>query len=359
MERQLTCYLREELTSLTGVGLKIEILNPSRYAEWNNFVDSSPQGDVFCYSWWLDVITKSKFKIFVVIENNEIVAGIPAAYDVNNKINEPPLTRTLGVLYKLQANLTEHKQSSYQRKWLSALLGIIKPDNFVQMCTHHSFRDWLPFRWHGLKQTTRYTYIIHYQNKTPDSLLEKLNRGKKSIIKIANKYGIKTEVSEDIEMLYYLVQQSYKRQGKKLGISLRDLINLDEAIKKNGNRLILNAIDCDDKVHAAIYLVFNKKSVYYLLSGCDSKYRDKGSQTLILWEAVKYFCDKVQYFNFGGSDIKNIEEHVRCFGGELTPYFHIYNERNLHSNEIKYHLKEIVFHLKSLMKSVLYKLSIG
>ena len=85
--------------------LSIKTLESGRYNEWNTFVDKSPQGDVFCYSWWLEAITKSHFKILVITEKDEIVAGIPLAYDAQNKVNEPPLTRTLGVLYKPQEHL--------------------------------------------------------------------------------------------------------------------------------------------------------------------------------------------------------------------------------------------------------------
>ncbi len=61
---------------------EIKYLDPDRYDEWNNFVDLSPQGDVFCYSWWLDAVTKSHFKILVVLENDTIVSGIPLACEI-------------------------------------------------------------------------------------------------------------------------------------------------------------------------------------------------------------------------------------------------------------------------------------
>jgi hypothetical protein len=54
----------------------IKNLEPHQFNQWDEFVDKSPQGDVFCYSWWLEAITKSNFKIVAIFENNEIVAGI-------------------------------------------------------------------------------------------------------------------------------------------------------------------------------------------------------------------------------------------------------------------------------------------
>jgi len=337
---------------LSERSLQTKTLDPIRYNEWDSFVDLSPQGDVFCYSWWLDVITRSNFKIYIVEEKGEIVAGFPAAYDDQNRINEPPLTRTLGVLYKPQPDLSDHKRSSNERKWLTRLLENIPLEEFLQFCTHHTFTDWLPFRWKGLKQTTRYTYILDYQGKTIDDLWKKVNHGRKSCINSAVRNGIKVEESDDFELLYHFTELSYRRQGLKLKLPYQYLKLLDEAIRNKGNRLILKTVDDTGRTHAVVYIVFNNKSAYYLLSGSDPEYRKMGGQTLALWEAVKYFRGKTDCFNFGGSDIRNIEEYVRGFGGIITPYYHIYNEKLLHSDEIRYQLNKLLFHLSSLMKAI-------
>ena len=113
--------------------LKIKILDPGQYDEWDQFVSRSEQGSIFCYSWWLNAATKSNFKIYAVLEKNEIVAGFPAALDANNKINEPPLTHTLGVLYRQVISTAGRKQVSDERRWLSALLENFQLEEFVHI----------------------------------------------------------------------------------------------------------------------------------------------------------------------------------------------------------------------------------
>jgi hypothetical protein len=338
--------------------LKVTTLESSQYSLWNTFVDRSPQGDVFCYTWWLEAITKSNFKILVILEKDEIVAGIPIAYDDQNRINQPPVTRTLGVLYKHQGNLSEHKQTSDQRRWLNSLLDHLPIENFVQLCMHHNFNDWLPFRWRGFKQTTRYTYLLNYGNKTIDILQKNLQSDKKKKINRAIRSGISVELSDDFELLYHFESLSYQRQGLKFRIPLDDLLLLDNAIKKNGNRKIFKAIDKLNRVHAMLYVAFNKRSAYALLSGSNANLRRMGGHTLVTWEAVKYFQDKVEYYNFGGSDIKLIEEHVRGYGGVMTQYFLIYNEKLFDKrDDIWYHLDMVVFHSKAIFKDLLKRLS--
>ena len=232
--------------------MTVKTLEPYQYNQWDNFVEQSPQGDIFCYSWWLDAITKSNFKILAVLENDEIVAGMPLAFDSQNKINIPPLTRTLGVLYKNQDNKSQRKRISEERKWLSELIKDLSPGDFIQMCTHHNFTDWLPFRWKGFNQTTRYTYILNYENKTSDELWRNLDSENRRIIRRAAENEIRTEFSDDIDLVYHYESLSYERQGLKFKIPYNDLKILDDVIRDKGNRIIFKAIDNSNVVHAVL-----------------------------------------------------------------------------------------------------------
>lgn len=335
--------------------LNAVLLRPDQFNMWNSFVDESPQGDVFCYSWWLDVITKSNFKIYAVFHKDTIIAGMPLALDENRKVNEPPLTRTLGVLYKDQAYLSLQKQISNQRRWLSALLNFLPLNEFVQMSMHHNFTDWLLFRWKGFSQTTRYTYLIDYNDEKYKDLYKNLNRGRKESIKKAKKSGIHIEQTDDIALMYKYESMSFQRQGLNFKMSFNELVLLDKQIKKNIERVVFKATDNMNRIHAMVYVVFNKRSAYALLSGGNPVFRKSGGHTLAMWEAMKYFKDKVDIFNFGGSDLESIERHLKGFGGVLTPYFHIYNEKQLWSrNNIWYHLDRIKFH-SSLVVTILIK----
>ena len=354
-------------------------LHPIHFNLWNQFVEASPQGDVFCYAWWLDAITKGNFKILVILDKDEIVAGIPLAYYFG-KINEPPLTRTLGPLFKNLDHLDEHDRITQQRKWLNALLVKIPMDEFEQFCTSHNFNDWLPFRWRGLKQTTRYTYLIDYSQTAEIDLWKKLSRNRQRMVLRAGKEGIHCVKTNSLQQFYALELMTYKRQGLKFRLAFDDFKRLDEAIQKNGHRRIITAIDKNGVPHAAIYLAFNRNSVYALLSGSDPQFRHLGGHTLVMWEAIKYFHGKVKYFNFGGSDIERIETHLRGFGGKLHQYFHIYKEHPLIKEiqvvkEIQvikeiavaappcaddwlYHTGRILHHIKILILKTLYKLHI-
>lgn len=354
-------------------------LKPEAFDVWNTFVDTSPQGDVFCYAWWLDAITKGDFKIVAIYEKDEIVAGMPLAYYLG-KINEPPLTRTLGPLFKDISEKSEHDKTTIQRKWLSMLLDEIPIDEFEQFCTSHNFNDWLPFRWRGLKQTTRYTYLIDYTQKKEKDLWAILSRGRKETINKAKKNNLSTKVTTDLSDFYRLIELTYQRQGLRSRYSYDEFKLLDDEIVKHKKRVILTAFDDQENAHAAIYVVFNSEKAFALISAGNPKYRDLGGHTLVMWEAIKYFRTQVNIFNLGGSDIEHIEQHLRGFGGELQQYFHIYKdhpqirkiEKVIEKEVIrevpillpvppdnwKYHLNLIMRHSWVLVKKALYKMHI-
>lgn len=306
----------------------VQVLSSDQFLLWDTFVDQSPQGSVFCYSWWLDAITKGSFRILAVFRNDEIVAGIPLAYYLG-KINEPPLTRTLGPVFKNQGHRSAHDRTTLERKWLDLLLDQIPLDEVEQFCTSHNFTDWLPFRWRGLKQTTRYTYLIDYAGKTESDLWSGLNRGRKETIQKAIRNKIATKITASLRDFYKLILLTYQRQGLTFRFDYDDFKLLDDEIVKHNQRVIFTAFDEKGDAHAAIYVVHHSREAYALLSAGDPQYRHSGGHTLVMWEALKYFRSKVKFFNFGGSDIQRIESHLRGFGGELMPYFHIYAERPL------------------------------
>jgi hypothetical protein len=337
--------------------MEVKFLTSDYYDQWDSFVDESPQGDIFCYSWWLEAITKSNYKILVIIEENVIVAGIPLALDNQNKINIPPVTRTSGVLYNHQENISARNRKSLERKWMKALLDLIPPDDFVQMCFHQNFTDWLPFRWKGFRQTTRYTYLIDCKDHSPDDLWNNLDIETQRVIRRAKENGITVETTDDFELVYKYEELSYKRQGLSFRIPYNDLKSLDNAIKQREKRVIFKAASIDGSVHATLYAAFNQRSAYALLSGGDPELRKMGGHTLIMWEAIRYFSGKVNCFNMGGSDIERIEAHLKGFGGTLTPYFLIYNENLAEKpNDFRYHLKQVYFHFVEALKILKNKL---
>ena len=86
---------------------------------------------------------------------------------------------------------------------------------------------------------------------------------------------------------------------------------------------MLMAKDTEGNRHAALYLVWDEQSAYYLMGGADETHKNSGAYSLLLWNAMKIAAGLTRQFNFCGSMLPTIERFFRSFGGEQIPYFHL------------------------------------
>ena len=331
--------------------IEVEFLSPDEYPLWDRFVDRSPQGAVFCYSWWLQTVTDDDFAILVAKEEKILAAGFILPFWYGGRVDEPYLTRSLGVLYPDLSRLSRIKQANRKRKYLNALLDRVPLERVAQFCTHRTFSDWTPFRWKGFKQTTRYTYTLNFRKHSLNGIYENIHKDHKSTFRKAYRNRIEVELSDDIEMLHRLNCLTFERQSLSFPYSIDSLKKLDLALKSKNKRAMFKAIDHRQRVHAMFYVAFHRRCAFALLSASDPDLRRLGGHTLIVWNAIRYFYGKTELFDFCGSDLIRIEQHIARFGGKQERYFHIYNENLCRSSgNAAYHFKKLLHHAKEIAK---------
>lgn len=104
-------------------------------------------------------------------------------------------------------------------------------------------------------------------------------------------------------------------------------MNVVNHVVNNNCGEVLAAIDKDEKIHSILLYVWDHKSAYYLHGLTRQAFKNTGSMSLLLWEAIKRSKMSVKSFNFEGSMNPNIERYFRSFGGVQTPYFNL-NQTN-------------------------------
>ena len=105
-------------------------LNPK---DWDCFVDQSPQGSLFCRSWWLQAVCPKNLEILVLYKGNRIIAGVPMVREQKfgyQKICMPRLTKTLGVLLEPSVNSKYTTKLSNEMTILKELVEAIPPVEF-------------------------------------------------------------------------------------------------------------------------------------------------------------------------------------------------------------------------------------
>jgi len=301
------------------------ILSPDdSLEEWDRFVDDSPQGCIFCRSWWLQTVCPDGFQILTLRKGGEIVAGIPMythrrlGYKV---ICMPQLTQTLGVLLAPSADAKYERKLSREMEILNALIEAIPRFNYFRMEFHGNFTNWLPFYWVGYRQTTMYSYVIPDLTDLDKVFSEFAHSKRKNIKKAESLVSVFADLPA--EEFYSNHVLTLSKQGDQIIYGFDLFKGIHDAAYENGCGKTWYALDGQNNIHAAIFVVFDSKSAYYLISSIDPDFRNSGAATLLVKHAIAYVSQYTSKFDFEGSMIRGVENSFRRFGAIQTPYFSI------------------------------------
>jgi hypothetical protein len=288
----------------------VTIAPPTETASaYDDFVAFSPQGSIFCTSWWLDAVAPGCWRTHVVEEKERIVAAWPTvvrATRLGDVHVGAPLTPYLGPLFPPGEGA---RRRSRELKLVESLLERIGRFGHLEARCNPGFDYWTPLRWHGFQQTTNYTWRL------PDlSDLEAVFAGFRENIRghvrAAEKTGM-TVAEAELPDFLELHRRRFDRDPH--GIE-----RIDSAAALHGARTILVARDADGSARAGGYFVHDARFTTYLLAATDAEVR--GAASLVLWEAIKRAAQRGTAFDFEGSMLQHVESFVRSFGGVPTPY---------------------------------------
>ncbi len=280
---------------------------------------------LFQQAWWLDAVCGQQNWDAVINESNGNIVGA-WAYPIKKKYNlkliaMPMLTPGLGPVITYFAGQKPATQLSHEQQVLDELINQLPNFDLFDLYFLPKYKNHLSFYWKGFTQSTRYTYLINDLTNL-DKVFENFNSSIRTQIRKAEKEITITE-SDDIELFYKINSLTFKRQSKKVPYSIAYVKQIDEACKKNNCRKILFAKDASGNIHAAVYIVWDTQSAYYLMGGADETFKSSGAYSLLLWNGIQTASTLTKQFNFCGSMLPTVERFFRSFGGDQTPYLHL------------------------------------
>lgn len=303
---------------------------------------------IFSRDWWMDAVCgEDKWDAILLEKDGCIIAAMP--YFIKERfgfkyITQPKLTPINGIWIKYPEHQRYNKRLSFEKKCINHIIDQL--ENFdifsYDQNFHYDFQNWQPFYWKGYRQTTNYTYLIEDLHDI-DKVYSNFSKSVKNYIKKASKELI-IYTSNDIDNFYRINSMTFERQGLKIPYSLNLLKRIDNNCVKYNARKIYFAKDKNGKIYTAIYIVFDKKSAYLLMSGSNPRYRKNNAKALLIWEAIRDLSSITKKFDFEGSMIERIAEYNRGFGAIQKPYFNI--SKNM-SNSIMFDIsKKIYFKIR-------------
>lgn len=282
---------------------------------------------VFSQNWWLNAVAgKNNWNECRVEKDGKLVASLP--YVVTNRmgfkyITQPKLTQTLGPWFSKPNPGTKYAQILAREKDLTEeLIEQLPPFDLFHQNFTPEITNWLPWYWNGFKQTTRYTYRLNDLSDI-DKLYNNLQRNIRGHIRKSIREGFEVYSTDSIEKFIQLNEKTFKNQGIKRPYSKELILRLNSACVNQNARKIFMVRDSEGRIHAGIYIVFNKYAAYNLMIGSDPELRSSGAISLCMWEAIKFASTVTDKFDFEGSMIETIERFFRGFGAIQTPYYSV------------------------------------
>lgn len=280
---------------------------------------------VFSQDWWLDVVCgETKWDVHLIEQNSRIQAALPYYVPRTDIILMPPFTQTMGIWFAPHAKDAKYTSVLEQRQAICKLLiEKIKDCKSFRQNFHHTFTDWLPFYWNDYVQTTRYTYILK-ELSDPEHLWGNMSQHtRRNIKKAKEQFQIIVKKGIPVDDFLRVQAQTFERQKIKNTQSFDILKELIHVCRQRGQGDLWGGYDQEGNLHAAVFVVWQKKVAYYLAGGGNSRLRGSGAHSLVLWEAIREMADYSESFDFEGSMLPGVERFFREFGGVQTPYFAI------------------------------------
>jgi hypothetical protein len=279
-------------------------------------LDESAAHSIFHEPWWLDIATDGNWSVAKVVRGNEVLGELP--YYVTRmgmwRISHlPPLTRTLGPVIKSLGPDCAREQ--HHRLTVTSQLIEQLPhfDSFFQLFDPR-VEDALAFALQGFTVSARYTFQIA-PHCTVEEAWTRLHSKTRNVIRSAERKLTVAPIATPSEFLQFyeanLIERS--RTNAYGSAVMRQLVNAFVE-RKAGN--LLGAYGRDGRLVAAIGLVWDRHTMYYLLSS-RALAAHGGSVSLLIWTGLQRSLERKLTFDFDGFSSPATFNFLDGFGGTL------------------------------------------
>ena len=296
---------------------------------YRDFCRTTPDVPVFAQAWYLDACSEGgAWDVALAEENGRVLAALPYFHKQKGPfryVTMPPFVKWLGpyVLPEFRGVLKK------EHLLLEELMKQLPPLAAFKQNFYPSSTNWLPFYWQKFRQTTYYTYRLHGLHNLAQ-VEAGINRNiRRNLQKAREQVTVVHHLGP--ERFYEVNKMSFDRQGLPMPYSWAQFQRHDAALAANGARQMFFAVDAQERIHSAAYLIWDQQAAYYHLSGDDPALRESGAGILLIWEAIRYASEVLGLgcFDFEGSMLPAVERIRVQFGAVQTPYFFVwkYNSR--------------------------------
>lgn len=284
----------------------------------------SAHDSVFSSKEWASFYLEGTKAYHILNSNNERVGSFLLYHKAKagqSMTITPPFSPHIGLQYGLHAE-KESTRISERKKIHEAICDFLKMrnDRLIEISMAPTETDIQVYQWKGFDIRPRYTYHIDL-TKTKEALLSEMTAGRRKNIVKAEKDGLKTVITEDLDLFKSMLRPTLsKSKGTYNEVILDRLLSSDQLRE---HRDLWICYDGDDPQTCAL-IVHDANAAYYLLGARKEGQLHQGAQALILYSAMLEAKGRgCVVFDLEGSMILEVERFFRGFGGKKISYYEI------------------------------------
>ncbi len=287
-----------------------------------------PDIPLFMQSWWLDGVCAGKQWDVLLVKNEqeEVIAAMPYL-----------LRKRLGLKYIIMPQQTQiggiwihpdvRDSMMSTRHICEDIASQIKSLKLAYYYQQYPIGSAAPEYMKALdfKVKERTTYRIEDLSDI-DAVLDAFSKNKKRQLQKA--LSLHVDFNLSAEDFYQFHTQSLAEQDKTINYTREFfLVMFQKAIKHHCGQIIAIR-NADDVLMAAVFVVWDKQSMYYLIPCYSPQYKDSGAGALLALEAIKFARTQQVAFDFEGSMIRGVAQHYKQFGSTATSYYSVHKYYN-------------------------------
>ena len=270
---------------------------------WDNCIAQSPDGNVYCWSWYLDVVHPD----WEALVENDYETVMPLAGGRKFGINylfQPFFTQKFGVFSKNQTS--EEKIEEF----LNAIPEKFKFADF--RINSACLKDLNGINHRNIELELKQEYSV---------IAENYNSNTKRNLAKAKKEDLKISENAQPSVIIELFRKNRGKGIKHWGDEEYDrLLKLVETAKDQGNCLVLGVQNTDNQIVAGAFFMMSHKRIVFLFSGSDESNKENHGLTFLLDHVIEKYSGTDKILDFEGSDNDGLARFYKGFGGKETTY---------------------------------------
>ena len=125
------------------------------------------------------------------------------------------------------------------------------------------------------------------------------------------------------EQFYAFHTDCLRRQGKRIAYTWTFFHSLFTACVQHNACTILALRDGQGDLHAAVFLVYDADTCYFLIPCYDPRHAKSGAGARIVDEAIRFAASHSRAFDFEGSMIPGVANHYAQFGSTPAYFYEV------------------------------------